>query len=142
MNSTLPDGAFLRTAASGDLEDLYALLADRGVPEDAYDLQLVVESDANGIDGTAVVEQDGRAVATATLLDETLTVGDTTLPVGQVELVAARKDYEHRGYVRALMQWCHQRSQQHGHVTQVMIGIPYFYRKFGYVRASSSNSAR
>jgi predicted N-acetyltransferase YhbS len=135
VNTTLPDGAILRTAATGDLEDLYALLVDRGVPEDAYDLQLVVESDANGIDGTAVVEHDGRAVATATLLDETLIVGDTALPVGQVELVAARKDYEHRGYVRALMQWCHERSGRSGHVTQVMIGIPYFYRRFGYVYA-------
>jgi predicted N-acetyltransferase YhbS len=135
VNTTLPDGAILRTAATGDLEDLYALVADRGVPEDAYDLQLVVESATNGIEGTGVVEQDGRVVATATLLDETVTVGDTPLPVGQVELVAALEDYEHRGYVRALMHWCHERSRQRGHVTQMMIGIPYFYRRFGYVYA-------
>jgi N-acetylglutamate synthase-like GNAT family acetyltransferase len=135
LNATLPDGAILRPAAAGDLEDLYELLADRGVPEDALDLQLVVESEGTGIEGTAVVERDGRAVATATLLDETLVVGDTALAVGQVELVAARKEYEHRGYVRALMHWCHERSRRRGHVTQVMIGIPYFYRRFGYVYA-------
>jgi N-acetylglutamate synthase-like GNAT family acetyltransferase len=135
VNATLPDGAVLRTAAGGDLEELYALVADRGVPEDAYDLQLVVEGEGSGIDGTAVVEQDGHVVATATLLDETLIVGDTPLAVGQIELVAARKDYEHRGYVRALVQWCHERSRLRGHVTQVMIGIPYFYRRFGYVYA-------
>lgn len=135
MNTALPDGAILRTAAPDDLVDLYALVVDRGEPEDAYDLQLIVEGDGSGIEGTAVVEQDGSVVATATLLDETLVVGDTSLPVGQVELVAARKDYEHRGYVRALMHWCHERSRLRGHVSQVMIGIPYFYRRFGYVYA-------
>ncbi len=132
MSTTLPDGAILRPAEVGDLEELYALLGDRGVSEDAIDLQLVVESDGNGIEGTAVVERDGKAVATATLLDETLVVRETPLPVGQVELVAARTEYEHRGYVRALMQWCHERSRLRGHVAQVMIGIPYFYRRFGY----------
>ena len=135
MNTTLPDGAILRTADAGDLDQLYTLLADRGLPEDAIDLQLVVEGDGAGIDGTAVVEQDGKAVATATLLDETIVVGDTPLPIGQVELVAAHTDYEHRGYVRALMGWCHERSAQRGQVAQVMIGIPYFYRRFGYVYA-------
>jgi N-acetylglutamate synthase-like GNAT family acetyltransferase len=135
VNSTLPDGAILRTAVAADLEVLYALVADRGVPEDALDLQLIVEDEEAGIEGTAVVEQDGRAVATATLLDETLVVCDTTLTVGQVELVATHTDYEHRGYIRALMQWCHERSRVRGHVVQVMIGIPYFYRRFGYVYA-------
>jgi predicted N-acetyltransferase YhbS len=135
VNATLPDGAILRPATEDDLEELYALLADRGVPEDAIDLQLVIEGEGSGIEGTAVVEQDGHPVATATLLDEVLVVRDTPLPTGQVELVAARADYEHRGYVRALMNWCHDRSRVRGHVVQVMIGIPYFYRRFGYVYA-------
>ena len=135
MNTTLPDGAVVRPAESADLDELYALVADRGEPDDAIDLQLVVEGDGAGIAGTALVEQDGRAVATATLLDETLVVRDTTLAMGQVELVATDAEYEHRGYVRALMEWCHERSFARGHVVQVMIGIPYFYRRFGYVYA-------
>jgi N-acetylglutamate synthase-like GNAT family acetyltransferase len=132
---TLPDGAIVRPARADDLDALYALVADRGVPEDAIDLRLVVEGDEAGIEGTALVEQDGQVVATATLLEENLVVGATELEVGQVELVAARQDYEHRGYVRALMQWCHARSEELGQVAQVMIGIPYFYRRFGYVYA-------
>ena len=136
----MPDGAIVRPADLADLDELYALVAARGEPDDAIDLQLVVESDGVGIDGTAVVEMDGRAVATATLLDETLVVRDTALPVGQVELVATDTDYEHRGYVRALMRWCHERSWDRGHVAQVMIGIPYFYRRFGYVYAIPMHS--
>jgi hypothetical protein len=30
------------------------------------------------------------------------------------------------------MQWCHDRSAARGHLVQVMIGIPNFYRRFGY----------
>ncbi|HEY5013722.1 MAG TPA: GNAT family N-acetyltransferase [Acidimicrobiia bacterium] len=133
--TTLPDGAVVRPAEARDLEALCALVADRGVPEDAIDLQLVVETDEYGIAGTALVEMDGQVVATATLLGETIVAGDTELPIGQIELVAARAEYEHRGYVRALMQWCHERSAYEEHVAQVMIGIPYFYRQFGYVYA-------
>jgi hypothetical protein len=54
------------------------------------------------------------------------------LPAGQVELVATARDHEGRGLVRALMNWAHARSAERGHVVQVMIGIPYFYRLFGY----------
>jgi N-acetylglutamate synthase-like GNAT family acetyltransferase len=132
----LSDGAVVRTARAEDLDALYALVADRGVPEDAIDLQLVVEEDdGEGIEAVGVVEQDGRVVATATLLEETLALGDAELLVGQVELVATHTEYEHRGYIRALMGWCHDRSIDCEHVAQVMIGIPYFYRRFGYVYA-------
>ncbi|GAA4224631.1 hypothetical protein GCM10023075_20660 [Streptosporangium album] len=34
--------------------------------------------------------------------------------------------------MRALMRWAHERSAARGHVLQIMIGIPYFYRLFGY----------
>lgn len=132
----LADGAIVRTARDDDLDALYALVADRGVPEDAIDLQLIVEEDGGeGIEACGVVEQDGEVVATATLLEETLVLGNSELLVGQVELVATRTDHEHRGYIRALMRWCHDRSIECDHVAQIMIGIPYFYRRFGYVYA-------
>ena len=78
-----------------------------------------------------VVDGD-RVVSTATLLDETVTLGGVELPAGQVELVATDRDYEGRGLVRALMGWCHARSAALGQVVNVMVGIPYFYRQFGY----------
>ena len=92
-----------------------------------------------------VVDGD-RVVSTATLLDETVRVGDVVLPAGQVELVATHTGYEGRGLVRALMGWAHDRSRDRGHLLQVMIGIPYFYRLFGYEYAidipPGSTSAR
>ena len=47
-----------------------------------------------------------------------------------------------RGLVRELMDWAHRLSAARGHVVQVMIGIPYFYRLFGYEYAIDIPPAR
>lgn len=128
----LPDGLVLRQAAPADLDQIGALLARRGEPEDALDHRLVVEDPDEGYRSCAVVVDGDRVVSTATLLDETVHLGQVTLPAGQVELVATDEAYEGRGLVRALMGWAHEESARRGHLVQVMVGIPYFYRLFGY----------
>jgi predicted N-acetyltransferase YhbS len=128
----LPGGLVLRTAVPGDLEQIGALLTERGEPEDAVDHRLVVADDDAGWSSCAVVVDGDRVVSTATLLDETIRLGGVEFPAGQVELVATDREYEGRGLVRALMGWAHERSAGRGHLAQVMIGIPYFYRRFGY----------
>lgn len=120
----------VRSARDADLDAIEELLVDRGEPADGLDLRLVAATE--GLEGIGVVEVDGAVVATATLLDEHLRIGRTHVACGQIELVATHRDHEHRGYVRALMDWCHRRSADRGHALQVMIGIPYFYRRFGY----------
>ena len=112
------------------------------VDTDAEDHRLVVEDPDLGWDTCAVVVDGDRVVSTATLLDETLRVGSVTLPTGQVDLVATDTAYEGRGLVRALMGWAHERSAARGHVLQVMLGIPYFYRLFGYEYAMDLPRAR
>lgn len=121
----------MRAATPEDLSALEALTADREGPDDAVDLRLAALS-PGGFARIGVVEVDGEVAATATLLDEQVRVGSVTLPAGQIELVASAVQYEHRGYVRALTNWCHQRSAERGHIINVMIGIPNFYRQFGY----------
>ena len=128
----LPGGLVLRTAEPADLGQIGALLAERGDAADAEDLELVVNDQDAGWGAVAVVVDGDRIVSTATLLDETVTLGGIELPAGQVELVATDRGYEGRGLVRALMGWCHTRSTALGQVVNVMVGIPYFYRQFGY----------
>ncbi|HEX5533345.1 MAG TPA: GNAT family N-acetyltransferase [Actinomycetales bacterium] len=134
----LPGGLVLRPAGPADLDQIAALLASRGEPADAVDHRLVVNDPAAGFETCAVVVDGDRVVSTATLLDEELELSTTgmddpvRLPAGQVELVATDVEYEGRGLVRELMHWAHQLSASRGHVVQVMIGIPYFYRQFGY----------
>ncbi|GIG40558.1 GNAT family N-acetyltransferase [Cellulomonas phragmiteti] len=139
--TTLPGGLELRTARPADLDQIAALLVERGEEPDALDHRLVVEGGL-GWDACAVVVDGERVVSTATLLDETVRVGDVVLPAGQVELVATATGYEGRGLVRALMGWAHDRSRDRGHLLQVMIGIPYFYRLFGYEYAIDIPRAR
>lgn len=131
----------LRTARPSDLSQIAALLTGRGDPADAVDHRLVVEDDV-GWDSCAVVVDGDQVVSTATLLDETVFLGDLLIPAGQVELVATHREYEGRGLVRALMQWAHDRSARLGHMVQVMIGIPYFYRQFGYQYAIAIPQSR
>lgn len=132
---TLAGGLVLRTAGPADLDQIGALLAGRGQPPDAVDHRLVVEDPDAGWPACAVVVDGDRVVSTATLLDESLWLAGVEIPAGQVELVATDREYEGRGLVRALMDWAHRRSAARGQLVQIMIGIPYFYRQFGYVYA-------
>jgi GNAT superfamily N-acetyltransferase len=127
---TLPEGLVLRPAGAEDLMQAAALLADRGEPADAVDVELVAAS--QGLDAIAVVVDGDRVVSTATLLDEIVHLGGVAIPAGQIELVATDAAYEGRGLASALVGWAHERSRARGHLLQVMIGIPYFYRRFGY----------
>lgn len=128
----LADGLLLRTAVAADLEQICELLADRGDDADAEDLRLVADDPDEGLGSVMVVVDGARVVCTATLLQESLTIGGVVVPTGQVELVATLPEYERRGLVRALMAEAHRRSGQRGDLLQVMIGIPNFYRQFGY----------
>jgi predicted N-acetyltransferase YhbS len=132
MPQPLPGGLLLRPAQPADLDQIAALLTERSDADDAADHRLVVEDPDAGWESCAVVVDGDRVVSTATLLDETLILGGVPIPAGQVELVATDLAYEGRGLVRALMDWAHDRSARRGHLVQVMIGIPYFYRLFGY----------
>jgi len=130
--TVLPGGLSLRPAEPGDLGQLAALLTARGEPVDAIDHRLIVTDPDAGLASCAVVVDGDRVVSTATLLDETLVLSGVPVPAGQVELVATDREYEGRGLVRALMGWAHERSAGRGQLAQIMIGIPYFYRQFGY----------
>jgi predicted N-acetyltransferase YhbS len=126
----LPAGLVLRTAGPADVPGAARLLTARGDAGDAEDLRLIIGTE--GHDGVAVVVDGDRVVSTATLLDEVVHIDGIAVPAGQVELVATDPADEGRGLVRALMAWAHARSRSRGHLLQVMVGIPYFYRQFGY----------
>jgi predicted N-acetyltransferase YhbS len=142
QSRTLPGGLLLRTATPADLDGIGALLTARGDEADAVDHALVMSDPDAGWETCAVVVDGDRVVSTATLLDETLHLGGATIPAGQVELVATDTAYEGRGLVRALMGWAHERSARLGHLAQVMVGIPYFYRQFGYAYAMPIGAVR
>ncbi len=82
----------------------------------------------------AVVERtgDGTIVASTCLLSEVWTYDGVDLPVGRPEVVATREEYRNRGFIRAIFELIHARSQSRGHLAQGITGIEYYYRQFGY----------
>jgi predicted N-acetyltransferase YhbS len=126
------DGLTVRTATERDLSQICALLADRGDEADAEDLMLVVADPDEGLEAVIVVVDGDRVVSTATLLQERVAISGVDVPTGQVEMVATDASYEGRGLVRRLMHEAHRRSADRGDLLQVMVGIPFFYRQFGY----------
>lgn len=90
-----------------------------------------------GPDGFALVEDtaNGEIVAGACLLSEAWDYEDIMLPVGRPEVVATLPEYRRRGLVRAIFELLHARSAALGHLLQVITGIPWYYRQFGYAYA-------
>ena len=61
--------------------------------------------------------------------------------VGQPELMGTHPDYRRRGLVRAQFKTIH-RSSERGESLQVIAGIPWYYRQFGYEIALTLGGGR
>jgi len=76
--------------------------------------------------------QTGKIVSCLNLIDQTWAYEDIEFGVGRVELVGTHPDYRRRGLIRKQMGVVHQWSAERGHKVQVITGIPWYYRQFGY----------
>ncbi|KAF9952873.1 hypothetical protein BGZ72_005857 [Mortierella alpina] len=64
--------------------------------------------------------------------------GKVQLQYGKPECVGSHPDYRNRGLIRRLfLEMIHPASEARGDVIQIIPGIPYFYRQFGYEYAIS-----
>lgn len=81
-----------------------------------------------------VVEETatGRIVSTLCLIPQTWTYAGIEFGVGRPELVCTLPEFRKRGLVRIQMDEVHKWSAERGHLMQIITGIPYFYRQFGY----------
>lgn len=95
-------------------------------------------------DFTVVVDQeaDEKMVSSVVLIPQTWRYEEIPFTVGRPELVGTDKDYRRRGLVRRQMNLAHARSQARGHLAQVITGIPYYYRRFGYEMALDLGGSR
>ena len=122
----------IRTSRPADVDQVEQLVVARMDPSDGVDARLLMTDPDAGCEWVGVAADGDRVVSTLALMDETVTLAGVDLPAGQIELVATDVEHEGRGLVRQLMGWAHDRSSERGHLVQVMIGIPHFYRQFGY----------
>ena len=77
----------------------------------------------------------GAIVSMLNLIGQTWSYGGIEVPAGRIELVSTHPDYRRRGLVRAQMGAVHELSTARGERMQVISGIPWYYRQFGYEMA-------
>ncbi|MEH0970695.1 GNAT family N-acetyltransferase [Micromonospora sp. CPCC 205546] len=83
----------------------------------------------------------GRPVASLVGLRQDWSLAGVRLPVAQVELVATAPEHRGRRLTERLFASLHERYAASGVPIQVIEGIPYFYRRFGYDYALASGGA-
>lgn len=94
-------------------------------------------------DYTIVEEvQTGKIVSSMNLISQTWSFDGIPFKVGRPELVGTLPEYRNRGLVRMQFDTVHQWSAERGEMLQVITGIPYYYRLFGYEMALELEGGR
>jgi hypothetical protein len=150
----LGDGLVLRTVRQAETEALIAFQADvhrdPGAPEPdefvaawARDL-LERPHPTFRRDWFLVVEETatGEIVSSLNMIPQTWTYGGAPFPVGRIEMVGTSPAYRRRGLVRLQMEVVHRWGDELGQLAQVIVGIPWYYRQFGYEYAVAYGGRR
>ncbi|HKD74330.1 MAG TPA: GNAT family N-acetyltransferase, partial [Ktedonobacterales bacterium] len=132
----LGDGLILRRATAADVEPLIALnkeIFGQRAPDFVRhflsgDWPICTMKDFTVVEDTNA----GAIVSSLCLIAQTWSYDGIEFGVGQPEFVLTRPEYRRRGLIRAQMEVVHEWSEQHGDFVQVITGIPYYYRQFGY----------
>ncbi|MGH8900457.1 MAG: GNAT family N-acetyltransferase [Egibacteraceae bacterium] len=137
MSGMLPAGLILRTATIADAEALAAFNVEMfGDDHWEWTLDFFTGHPAATPDHIFVISTpEGVIVSSAMLIPQRWRYRDVEIGVGQVEAVATRPEYRRQGLVRRLMAAVHARAAHRGLPVQVIDGIPWFYRQFGYTYA-------
>src|SRR5512142_920265 len=77
----------------------------------------------------------GRIVSSLNLIPQTWTYEGIEFGVGRPELVGTLPEFRNRGLVRIQFEEIHRWCVERGYPVQVITGIPYYYRLFGYEMA-------
>ena len=95
-------------------------------------------------DDFTVVEETatGRIVSTLNLISQTWSYEGIQFGVGRPELVGTLPEFRKRGLVRLQFDEIHKWSAERGELVQVITGIPFYYRQFGYEMAIDLDGRR
>jgi predicted N-acetyltransferase YhbS len=119
-------------ATPADHDGILALTtAAFGADEEAAVRAWLEDPGAAGMSWTVVRDGD-RVVSCSVGAPLDLRLDGVPLPALQIEFVATDPDHRGRGLVRAQLDRHHARARRDGHPLEIVLGIPYFYRRFGY----------
>ena len=148
----LGDGLRLRRGQADDadaLAEFYVkVFGETGEPTEALGVWtrdlLRRPHPTTGPDDFTIVEDTatGRIVSALCLISQTWTYDRVPFGVGRPEIVATDPAYRRRGLVRLQMDTIHRWSDERGQLAQVITGIPWYYRQFGYAMALNLGGGR
>ncbi len=142
LNNTGPalrDGLILRLAQSTDGEAIYQLVEDvfyKGLAQSVREIMAAQHGEFYVIEDTA----QQQIAAITGLIPCQWQYGEQVLDVGRLDVVGTQPDYRQQGLSRVVIDACHALSQSSGHHCQIVEGVPWYYRKFGYEYAVSGVS--
>lgn len=132
MGSCQTEAVEIRPAQKDEIDQIIGLQVARNGPECDVEIRELVSDPTVGIERFTVAAENGRVVSSVALMTHVFRLEGMDIPVGQAEFVATAEGYEHRGLVRRQMDLLHRWSAERGDLAQIVLGIPYFYRQFGY----------
>jgi hypothetical protein len=126
----------LRHGRPDDLEQVVALNVEHNGPDTEPMIRALWDDPFVGPGLFTVIADGDRVVSTLVLWADELRLRDVAIPVGRPEFVVSSPEYRGRGLVRAQIDMVHRWSATRGDIVQMITGIPYFYRQFGYAYAT------
>lgn len=154
MLRDLGDGLVLRGATRADAEALAAFNCEihcgPGADDPPESISAWVRDLASGDHPTfrpgdfTIVEdtKTGEIVSSMCLISQTWAYEEVKFGVGVPELVGTKPKYRRRGLVRAQFEVVHEWSARRNQMLQAIMGIPNFYRQFGYEMALEHHGGR
>jgi len=148
----LGDGLILRHATLAD-EEAYVKFNRDIHGENEWDEKALEDWTRDLISGESPVFATGditivedtntnEIVSTCCLISQTWSYEGIPFKVGRPELVGTLKEYRRRGLVREQFDTLHAWSAERGELVQVITGIPFYYRQFGYEMALNLSGGR
>lgn len=122
----------IRAATAADIPGILEVIADRIGEEDAAEAEIVLRDDKFDRNRWFVAAAGEEVLSTAAIFPGQLRVGEVSVGAGAIEFVATRESAEGKGLVRQLMEKIHETASDRGEMVQWIVGITYFYRRFGY----------
>jgi len=152
MLQDLGDRLVMRYPTDADTDALCAFNAEMhgapGPPDERIgvwtrDIMAGTHPTSRQTDFTVIEDtRTGKIISSLNLISQTWTYGGIPFGVGQVEAVATHPDYRRKGLVRKQFELVHQWSRARGELVQVVSGILWYYRQFGYEYALEHDGGR
>jgi predicted N-acetyltransferase YhbS len=120
----------IRPANTSDIDAICELLVERLDEEDGPEARMILE--AAGPHDWWVGTVEGEIGSTMMVYPVTYRIGTVEIPGNQVEFVATHDRFAGRGLVRLQFEAATEAMVKRGELVSMIVGIPYFYRRFGY----------